>query len=195
MTHDSRWPNRVLIINNGSRYIDNIGRLCPNAKIHIVKPKNIILTEADTSDLILLSGGDKHLLNNSDGFYTKEVELIKRRGAPIIGICLGFQLIAHIYGATINKMESRRKGLYDIGITENGEKLIQQINLRVYENHQHAVSNVPNDFLALAISETGVEAMRHKTLPMFGLQFHPEIDDGHKDGSAIFQEILAHLRS
>lgn len=185
--------NNILIIDNGSQYIDDLAKIFPFANIQVLEPPKIRLTEAEKKDMVLLSGGYTHPLDNSDGFYTNEIELVNRTKVPTAGICLGFQLIAQTYGSPINKMSFKRYGLFDIYATDIGKELIGKASLRVFENHQYMVLDAPSDFEVLAKSEDGIEGMQHTSLPLIGFQFHPEVTDNN-DGINFLEAALARIK-
>jgi GMP synthase-like glutamine amidotransferase len=184
-------PEKILIINNGSKYLPQLERVCGPSLKKVVEPGNISISEAEEFDAILLSGGYQHEIMGSEDYYKKEIELVKRCNVPIVGVCLGFQLIAHAYGMPIHKMPHMEHSTILIRPTEIGEKVLGTGPFHVYESHRWVVSKTPNDFHSLATSRDGIESIMHKSLPLVGFQFHPEMFVSKNDGRTILKTALA----
>ena len=94
---------------------------------------------------------------------------------PILGICLGHQVIGYHYGARVLKgMHGKLSDVF-----HDGEGVFKNLpqGMRVTRYHSLVVSeeNLPDDLVVTARSEDGVcMGIRHKTLPIYGVQFHPE---------------------
>ncbi len=96
---------------------------------------------------------------------------------PLLGICYGHQMIAHTWGAKVAKGKSAEYGMGEVEIDKN-DVIFKGIpkKLRVWVSHFDEVKELPKDFVKLAHSEScGIEAMMHKSMPVFGIQFHPEV--------------------
>ncbi len=187
-------PKSILIVDNGSDYLQKLINLCGSAHIRVVLPSDLDVEKAETYDLIILSGGYQHEVMESDAFYAKEKRLILRGKVPILGICLGFQLIAHTFGIQVHKMSRNEHGIIAIHPTEIGKKLLgQEMSFDVYEEHRWVVSKVPKNFHELAISKDGIEILQHAILPIVGLQFHPEMFVFKSDGRTILSSLLTKI--
>ncbi|WP_299492137.1 aminodeoxychorismate/anthranilate synthase component II [uncultured Shewanella sp.] len=99
---------------------------------------------------------------------------------PILGVCLGHQAIAQVYGANIGRAQRVMHGKTSL-ITHSGEALFNQLNqpLTVTRYHSLLVDVLPKDFILEAwfddpIHGREIMAMRHQELPLYGVQFHPE---------------------
>ena len=98
------------------------------------------------------------------------------RVKPILGICLGHQCIAHFFGGKV------RKGTEPIHGKTSKLRFMQDMlfegceqGFEVMRYHSLCVSDVGEELEAIAWSEDGViMALRHKRLPIYGLQYHPE---------------------
>ncbi len=102
-------------------------------------------------------------------------QLLKRK--PIFGICFGHQLMAHHYGARVerNEKEVTHKGSRDIRIIHSHGPYIKDSEYNIFTAHSFEVKDLPNDMLHIATSEECFyDGLAHKELPYIGLQGHPE---------------------
>ncbi|MFO7881663.1 MAG: gamma-glutamyl-gamma-aminobutyrate hydrolase family protein [Kosmotogaceae bacterium] len=143
----------------------------------------------------LIIGGGSSFLNYfaSTGDELRGIELIKNTGKPILGICLGSQILGKAYGVNLKYDEERKWNTLnvvkeDIIFTGIPEKC------NVWENHAYALDNVPDDFELLATDSDGtIQVIKHKDKYVYGFQFHPEKDDGKKinHGKMLFFNFIA----
>jgi GMP synthase (glutamine-hydrolysing) len=102
---------------------------------------------------------------------------IFRLGIPILGICYGMQLACQELGGEVRPAGSREFGRTHCHIQE-ADGLFTGVpeEMTVWMSHGDQVEMVRGDFVPLASTETcAVAAVRHRYLPVFGLQFHPEV--------------------
>lgn len=97
---------------------------------------------------------------------------------PILGVCLGHQAIAHVYGANIVKGEKPVHGKIS-EITHEGigvfKGLPEKYNVTRYHSLIIDENTLPKDFMITARSEDGaIMGIKHKHLLLEGVQFHPE---------------------
>jgi anthranilate synthase component 2 len=98
----------------------------------------------------------------------------------ILGVCLGMQAIAEHFGGELYNQEIVKHGLQEeIEITENRNGLFKGIanttHVGLYHSWAVNPNNLPSCFNITAKGKTGVTmAIEHKTLPISGVQFHPE---------------------
>lgn len=99
---------------------------------------------------------------------------------PILGVCLGHQAIAQVYGAKVERAKRVMHGKISV-ISHTGQSLFHSLNqpLTVTRYHSLLVETLPNDFILEAWFDDPVHgreimAMRHQCLPLYGVQFHPE---------------------
>jgi carbamoyl-phosphate synthase small subunit len=109
---------------------------------------------------------------------------------PIFGICLGNQLLAHAFGGTTFKLKfGHRGGNQPVKDLRTGKISITS------QNHGFAVdpASLPADVEVthLNLNDGTVEGMRHKTHPVFSVQYHPEAAPGPNDASYFFEEFAA----
>jgi GMP synthase-like glutamine amidotransferase len=123
-------------------------------------------------------------------WYEHEMQFIRKTDKPIVGICMGFEVISAAYGAKITKMPKGVNEFKKLNTTLKGIKKIKTRKLRQFEAHDWRVKTVPRKhFDVLAKSKTGVEILHHKKRPIIATQFHPEIPGGTLDLNRILNSI------
>jgi GMP synthase (glutamine-hydrolysing) len=131
------------------------------------------------------------------GPYLDEIgnsaEIIKEfyKEIPILGICLGHQLLAKIFGGEVRTAEIGEYADSEIFV-DYEDDILRGLgpSFRAWVSHKDEVSLLPKDFIKLAHSETcEIEAMAHRDLPLYGVQFHPEVEHTPK-GPEVFKNFL-----
>ena len=135
-------------------------------------------------DLVFLSNGPGDPEDMGDAI--EEIKKIVGQ-KPIVGICLGHQLLGLTLGGATKKLKFGHRGC--------NHPVKDLVNNRVHitsQNHGYYVATVPEDVEVTHVSmnDGTVEGMRHKTLPIFSVQFHPEACPGPKDSEYIFDEFM-----
>lgn len=95
---------------------------------------------------------------------------------PTLGVCLGHQAIVAAYGGVVGRAPEPRHGKVS-SITHDGRGLFAGVDNPFTATRYHSLAAVtlPAELEAVAHSEDGViQAVRHRTLPVQGVQFHPE---------------------
>jgi GMP synthase (glutamine-hydrolysing) len=110
---------------------------------------------------------------------------------PMLGLCYGMQLVCQALGGRVEPWGSREFGRAEITINAPGEPLFQGIppHTAVWMSHGDQVRDL-GEFVPLAATSTcPIAAVRHKSRPVYGLQFHPEVSHTPQ-GSAILGNFL-----
>lgn len=125
---------------------------------------------------------------NEAGISLAAIEHFATR-LPILGVCLGHQAMAQVFGAKVVRAQRVMHGKVS-AIAHTGERLFKGLNqpLTVTRYHSLLVDTVPDDFVLDAWFDDPnhgreIMAMSHKQLPLFGVQFHPEsilTEQGHE---------------
>ena len=133
-------------------------------------------------DALMIFGGSMHVDQNDEHrWLDQEKEFIRdalSRGKPILGVCLGLQLLAEAAGAPPYRSPEPEIGWYDIEITEAGAAdpvigpLAPSVELFVWH---HYVAPLPPGGVELARTPGSVQAFRIEGKPAWGLQFHAEV--------------------
>lgn len=123
---------------------------------------------------VLLSPGPGHPDDPADFAVGREVLLAGTR--PVLGVCLGMQGLVTAYGGTIERVEPAHGQVAHV--RHDGRGLFRGVaqDFAAVRYHSLGVTALPTDVLAAtAWSEDGVVmGVRHRTLPLEGVQFHPE---------------------
>jgi GMP synthase (glutamine-hydrolysing) len=143
----------------------------------------------------LIVGGGSSFLNyfNGNNEELTGVELIKKSSKPVLGICLGCQIIGKAYDVELKFDEERKWNILDI-VKEDIIFTGVPEKCNVWENHLYALADIPEDFELLATDADGtIQIIKHQEKYIYGFQFHPEKDDGKKinHGSMLFFNFIA----
>lgn len=175
----------ILVINNKGQYNHRIQRSLQYLKIPTeLVPNTLSIEEIEAKNPIgLILGGGPSI----EGAGNSE-EYIKHFDIPILGICLGHQLIAKAYGGQIDTSNTESYAKVEINIV-NDENLFSGLapKMEVWSSHKDEVKSIPDDFEILANSNLcDVESFKHTEKDVYGIQFHPEVHHTPK-GSTIFE--------
>lgn len=126
--------------------------------------------------------------NDDNDKVSKMISYFVNLEKVILGICYGHQILAK---AISSKKVCRKKKEPEFGwkkVELKSNTLFEGINNPVfYESHYDEVSNLDEDYLVIASNEDcPVQAFQYKNLPIWGVQFHPEVD--FKTGAASLQQ-------
>jgi len=183
-----RVPSRILILDYGSQFTQLIARRVREARVYseIHPPTRSVEWIRDWNPTgIILSGGP----NSVYGENVPSADPAILDLAPILGICYGMQLIAHLEGGKVIGAGRREYGRAELHIAETqglfeGFKLTEPAG--VWMNHGDHVDEPPTGYVLTASSETvRIAAFRHRTKPIHAVQFHPEVSHTPRGGEII----------
>ena len=140
---------------------------------------------AKEPDGLILSGGPTLERAGNCDTYVKELDL------PILGICLGHQVMALAYSGKVRTGSAGGYAAIEIEIIEEDD-ILKGLGTKtsVWASHADEVSALPPDFERLARSHIcEIEAMKHKTKPLYGVQWHPEVSHTEK-GNELFMNFF-----
>ncbi len=131
--------------------------------------------------------------------------VIREARQPILGVCGGHQQMALAFGARVGLIERiapgegyegafRERGFCSVDLESGANSVFANLpeTLTVWESHCDEVKDLPNDFTRTATNDVStIQAMQHASLPLIGVQFHPELfDDEHTHGRRILENFL-----
>tara|TARA_E500000081_G_scaffold151123_1_gene180870 strand:+ start:87 stop:1652 length:1566 start_codon:yes stop_codon:yes gene_type:complete len=167
----------ILVLDFGSQYTQLIARRVRESDVY----SEILPWDIDESKIInlnpkgvILSGGPNSVTES----YTPRIpKYIFDLGVPILGICYGMQTLAEQMGGHVISVDHKEFGHSELEITSDSilfSGLDKKVN--VWMSHGDQVQDLPDDFNLLASTSTApIAAMQHKTLPIYAIQFHPEV--------------------
>ena len=155
-----------------------------------------LLPAHSSSDEILAIGADGVLFSNGPGDPAvlaqarHTMRVVVEAGIPTFGLCLGHQLLGLALGGTTQKMKFGHHGAnHPVRDLRSGRVLITS------QNHGFAVAaeTLPDsvEITHVSLFDGSLQGMRHRQLPAFSFQGHPEAGPGPHDASIIFDEFVA----
>ncbi|WP_149262713.1 aminodeoxychorismate/anthranilate synthase component II [Actinomadura sp. K4S16] len=170
---------RVLVVDNHDSFVYNIVQylLELGAECVVKDRSDVAVQDAEQADGVLLSPGPGHPADA--GVCLDLVRDAERRGAPLLGVCLGHQVIAHVHGATVARAPEIVHGSTS-EIHHDGAGVFRGLPDPFAATRYHSLAvvpgTVPPDVLEVtARTRDGVVmGLRHRSRPVEGVQFHPE---------------------
>ena len=161
---------------NLARYLEELGE-----KVKLVRNDRIVPEQVETMkksgilEGIIISPGPK---SPEDCGNCREIVKRMAGSVPILGVCLGHQIIGHVFGAHVHKGKRPMHGKVT-EIRTNGEGLFRNLPQKYKVTRYHSLvvgeENFPAQLRVDARSADGViMAVSHRKLPVYGVQFHPE---------------------
>lgn len=178
---------RVVVLDFGSQYAQLIARRIREENVYCEILRHDVSAETIARrkpKAIILSGGPSSVY--AEGSPKCDPKLFEL-GIPILGICYGMQLVSESLGGQVEHCPAREYGRSRLKI-DNMESLFAGFphEIDVWMSHGDQVSNLSDNFETLAGTSTcPFAAVRHKTLPIYGLQFHPEVTHTSLGGTLI----------
>ena len=175
----------ILVLDFGSQYTQLIARRIRESDVY----SEILPWDIDESKIInlnpkgvILSGGPNSVTES----YTPRIpQCIFDLAVPILGICYGMQTLAEQMGGHVISANQKEFGHSELEVVSESI-IFQNLNkkINVWMSHGDQVQDLPDDFNLTASTATApIAAMEHKDLPIYGIQFHPEVthtDNGQK---------------
>ncbi len=177
MNTDTLHEQKILILDFGSQYTQNIARKVRESEVYCeIHPCTRSLNEikAFNPKGIILSGGPASVLE-PDAFLC-DPKLFELK-IPVLGICYGMQLITHLLEGTVAPADHREYGRAVLMIRDFS-RLFQEVknNSVVWMSHGDRIDKLPNGFKTTAFTDNSPFAVIENSIKkIYGLQFHPEV--------------------
>ena len=172
--------------------VRNLKELGVNSKL---VPPSVPLEqlEAMNPDALVMGGGPQSVRSpdNLTGEMADAAKLIKRVKLPMLCICVTHQLLATAFGGVTEAAQKPEFGPVEISVIDEGQ-IFEGLgrSFTAWESHNDEVVKAPEGFQVIAKSSNcAVEAMRHQSRDIFGVQFHPEVSHTTK-GVDLFKNFL-----
>jgi GMP synthase (glutamine-hydrolysing) len=168
---------KILVLDFGSQYAQLIARRVREQNVYCEIVRYSItadrVREINPKGLIL-SGGPASVYEK--GAPRCDPELFNL-GLPVLGICYGMQMACEALGGKVANAPAREYGRANCRLTGE-DRLLEGLphDIEVWMSHGDQVAQVSDNFAPLAATSTcPIAAVKHKQLPIYGLQFHPEV--------------------
>ncbi len=177
MTTDALHEQKILILDFGSQYTQNIARKVRECQVYCeIHPCTLPFDkiEAFNAKGIILSGGPASVLEKDSPACDRRLFELD---IPILGICYGMQLITHALGGKVDPSPHREFGRAELMLKEFSH-LFEGVknNSIVWMSHGDRISKMPNGFKGIAFTDNSpLAAIENPLAHIYGLQFHPEV--------------------
>lgn len=184
---------KILILDFGSQYTQLIARAVREANVFCeIVPYNKPIEYSPSLKGIILSGSPFSV--NQENALIVDVKAMAEK-LPVLGVCYGAQLTAKVFGGRVDKSDKREYGRAKLEIIKE-DVLLQNVSAhsQVWMSHSDTIKELPNDFCLLGNTESIPVAAfkRNSGLPLYGLQFHPEVYHS-TEGKTIINNFLVKI--
>lgn len=185
-------PVKIWVIDNGSQWTHRQGRVLRYMKQDTqIVPNDTPLADlaAAQVDGLVLSGSGARV--GMDAGLGQVGAYLDRLDVPVLGVCAGHQFMARHFGGQAAPGLAPEFGRVEMEVVDEDD-ILRGVPHRtvVWASHHDEVSVLPPDFKVLARSEScPIQVMRHRTRPLFGMSFHPEVEHT-QDGVAMFRNFV-----
>jgi anthranilate synthase/aminodeoxychorismate synthase-like glutamine amidotransferase len=171
---------RVLVLDSYDSFVYNLvqylGELGAEPLVHRNDAIDLDAAIALEPEAVLISPGPGR--PEEAGIICEAIREFATRGVPVLGVCLGHQAIGHVYGGVIDKAPELMHGKTS-RITHDGLGVFTGLPSPLVATRYHSLvidpDHVPDCLEVTARTEEGtIMGVRHRHLPVEGVQFHPE---------------------
>ncbi len=191
--HLSNTMNTNLLIDNYDSFTYNLYHMIPNCDV--IRNDELSLEEIKSRNYKRIIIGPGPGSPDQEAYFGVCSSVITELGKsiPVLGICLGMQGIAHIFGGNVIKAKNIMHGKISTVITEGKPHLFKDIPSKfdVMRYHSLVVADIPDslEITSYSADDKEVMSLRHKEFPIYGMQFHPE-SFGTEFGKKIIDNFL-----
>lgn len=178
---------RILVIDNYDSFVFNLVQYLAQlgAQCTVVRNDEVTADEASKYDGVLISPGPG--TPDKAGVSIEMINYCAENSIPLFGVCLGHQAIGEAFGATVSRAPELLHGKTS-QVNHNGVGVMKNLPTPFTATRYHSLAverdTVPAELEITGSTESGVVmSLRHRSLPIEGVQFHPEsvlTEHGHK---------------
>lgn len=169
---------KIVIIDNYDSFTYNLSHLIKElgADVTVYRNDQFQLSQLEEFDKIVLSPGPG--IPSEAGLLLDVIKAYAGK-KPMLGVCLGHQAIGEAFGGKLTNLSTVFHGVATEGTSLNNSPIFNNIPERFTMGRYHSwvvdTDGFPDCLEVTALSEEGqIMALQHKTLPIYGIQFHPE---------------------
>ena len=169
---------RILVLDFGGQYSQLIARRVRDQNVYCEIVRHDITVDKIRNHNpkgLILSGGPSSVYDSDAPQCDPD---IFKMGIPVLGICYGMQLACKTLGGDVENTPSQEYGRAKCTVAESGKGIFDGVpeEIDVWMSHGDQVTSVSDQFVPLATTGTcPIAAVKHRDLPVYGLQFHPEV--------------------
>ena len=187
MRHNAPMATKILVVDNYDSFVFNLVQYLQQlgAECTVVRNDAVAAEEASKYDGVLISPGPG--TPEKAGISVEMIKYCARHSIPLFGVCLGHQAIGVAFGATVSRAPELLHGKTSL-VYHQQEGVLADIPSPFTATRYHSLcvekDSVPNTLHITGTTDSGlVMSMEHTTLPIQGVQFHPEsvlTEHGHQ---------------
>ena len=187
MRHNAPMAAKILVIDNYDSFVFNLVQYLQQlgAECTVVRNDAVAAAEAANYDGVLISPGPG--TPEKAGISIEMIKFCAEHSIPLFGVCLGHQAIGVAFGATVSRAPELLHGKTSL-VYHNQEGVFVDLPSPFTATRYHSLcvekDSVPNTLHITGSTDSGlVMSMEHTTLPIQGVQFHPEsvlTEHGHQ---------------
>ncbi len=187
---------KILLVNNGDASSEKLeNSLRAKHTVQVMDWKNDDVGDENNYDLIILSGTRNEPVVGNEKMLKSEMDLIKRTTKPLLGISYGCELVAFVFGGHMERMGNVQKGIVDVSVLASDPLFQDCTHFQAHENHRWVITDLSRELQPLARSSHGIEALKHVSRPIYGIQFDPGMLEGISDGEKILSNYFKILET
>ncbi len=187
MRHNAPMAAKILVIDNYDSFVFNLVQYLQQlgAECTVVRNDAVAAAEAANYDGVLISPGPG--TPEKAGISIEMIKYCAEHSIPLFGVCLGHQAIGVAFGATVSRAPELLHGKTSL-VYHNQEGVLADLPSPFTATRYHSLcvekDSVPNTLHITGSTDSGlVMSMEHTSLPIQGVQFHPEsvlTEHGHQ---------------
>ena len=187
MRHNAPMATKILVVDNYDSFVFNLVQYLQQlgSECTVVRNDAVAAEEASKYDGVLISPGPG--TPEKAGISVEMIKYCAQHSIPLFGVCLGHQAIGVAFGATVSRAPELLHGKTSL-VYHQQEGVLVDIPSPFTATRYHSLcvekDSVPNTLHITGTTDSGlVMSMEHTTLPIQGVQFHPEsvlTEHGHQ---------------